>query len=355
MAQSEAVGTALAKTDASSETVPVQHYVGKKALVVGAGPAGSLAASFLSKQGFIVEVYEKRKDPTENNFAPNRSTVMVLNGKSINILKAAEIEVSCKAEEYSSPIRQFLGVMNMKSNGEFIPPRRGQKITFITQRLDLAKHIISTVKGNTPDDVHLNFEHSCIGVDLTKKEVSFQYNDNAVVKKSYDLLVGADGSNSQIREAMEEQIDSFTVSPLHNLKFYKSLPDIVVDEDTVPDKYKKMLQLGLVTAFTNINKFNGRKGLDRMSFSRVGNGNLIGNFTGSRSSFDNIKDREKEYLTAVMPEKFPQDWIDQIIPQLRNNTLYRAPSVVEVSTFIGPDVVLIGDAGHGVSSRMGIG
>jgi len=33
-----------------------QHYTGKRALVIGSGPAGSIAAAFLAKQGFHVDV-----------------------------------------------------------------------------------------------------------------------------------------------------------------------------------------------------------------------------------------------------------------------------------------------------------
>lgn len=44
---------ALASVDEANSEAP---YTGKKAVVIGAGPAGSTAAMFLAKQGFRVEV-----------------------------------------------------------------------------------------------------------------------------------------------------------------------------------------------------------------------------------------------------------------------------------------------------------
>jgi len=48
-ASAEAVST-------SSPQAVTPLYVGKKAVVVGAGPAGSTAAMFLARQGFSVDV-----------------------------------------------------------------------------------------------------------------------------------------------------------------------------------------------------------------------------------------------------------------------------------------------------------
>eukprot|EP00210_Caulerpa_lentillifera_P004348 g4146.t1 len=354
-AQSEAVGTALAKTDASSETVPVQHYIGKKALVVGAGPAGSLAASFLSKQGFTVEVYEKRKDPLESDFVPSRSITMVLNNSTANVLRAAGLNIVNKDDQQSSYIRPFLGGALLNSSGGLTPPSKGSNASFLTQRHDLARSIISTVKRKTLNKVKFKFGHSCIGVDLKTKEVSFQYKDDNIVKRDYDLLVGADGSSSEIQKAMEQQICNFTVSALSNLLFYKSIQNITINENTVPEKYKQMIQHGVVTFYRDVKKFTNEEGLKAMSFTRSSNGNLVGSISAYQTDFENIKGKEKDCLNSAMPEDFPQDWIDQMIPQLRDNPVYRIPSVVEVSTLIGPNVVLIGDAGHSVSPGMAMG
>lgn len=95
--------------------------------------------------------------------------------------------------------------------------------------------------------------------------------------------------------------------------------------------------------------------MQAISLTRLTNGALYGNFYGTRSGFENVKGKEKEYLEEVMPEGFPQDWIDQMVPQLRDQSLYRLPSITEVSTMVGPHVVLVGDAAHSVGPKLGQG
>lgn len=77
--------------------------------------------------------------------------------------------------------------------------------------------------------------------------------------------------------------------------------------------------------------------------------------TGTASGFESVKGKEKEYLREVTPEWFPQDWIDRLAAQLKDNPVYRCPSITEVSSLVGPGVVLIGDAGHAVSTVLGQG
>lgn len=50
---------------AAAAPVP-QSYAGKRAVVVGAGPAGSTAAMFLARRGFAVDVYERRPEPSQD-------------------------------------------------------------------------------------------------------------------------------------------------------------------------------------------------------------------------------------------------------------------------------------------------
>lgn len=119
--------------------------------------------------------------------------------------------------------------------------------------------------------------------------------------------------------------------------------------------YTKILQRGVVTLYRNSKLFGGKEGIQTISLTRLTNGALYGNFYGTKSGFENVKGKEEEYLHEVMPEGFPQDWIDQMVPQLRDQSLYRLPSITEVSTMIGPHVVLIGDAAHAVGPKLGEG
>jgi len=87
------------------------------------------------------------------------------------------------------------------------------------------------VRREHPERITFHFEYPCIGVDMRKQEVQFQDVNNNILKRRYDLLIGADGVNSQVRKAMEEQVDNFRVSTTPNTRFYVSCPNITVNKD----------------------------------------------------------------------------------------------------------------------------
>ena len=55
--------------------------------LIGAGLAGPLMASFLAKQGFPVEIYERRSDMRKVKMASGRSINLALSARGIEALK----------------------------------------------------------------------------------------------------------------------------------------------------------------------------------------------------------------------------------------------------------------------------
>jgi flavin-dependent dehydrogenase len=70
-------GSAVA-AEAAPEQQAAPLYAGKQAVVVGAGPAGSTAAMFLARQGFAVDVYERRPEPKEDAVDTGRAYIIIL-------------------------------------------------------------------------------------------------------------------------------------------------------------------------------------------------------------------------------------------------------------------------------------
>ena len=68
-----------------------------QALVVGAGPAGIVAAMLLAPQGFAVEVVERRGDPTAQEAAEanKRTFVMALMPRGIGPLRNVGGTAAC--------------------------------------------------------------------------------------------------------------------------------------------------------------------------------------------------------------------------------------------------------------------
>jgi len=116
-----------------------------------------------------------------------------------------------------------------------------------------------------------------------------------------------------------------------------------------------MIQPGAVTSYTVVPKFGSMEKRYQIIFSRLVNGNLGISAENIEPGFEGIKANAEEYLNEVLPNDFPQDWIEQMIPQLQASPLYRLPSITEVSTLVGPNIVLIGDAGHAVTPGLAFG
>ena len=63
------------ETASTSSNLP---YAGKKAIVVGAGPAGSTAAMYLAREGFSVDVFERRDQPEADRVDNGRAYIIIL-------------------------------------------------------------------------------------------------------------------------------------------------------------------------------------------------------------------------------------------------------------------------------------
>lgn len=77
--------------EAAPEQQVVPLYSGQRAVVVGAGPAGSTAAMFLARQGFSVDVFERRPEPKQDAVDTGRAYIIILIPRGQAALK----EVRC--------------------------------------------------------------------------------------------------------------------------------------------------------------------------------------------------------------------------------------------------------------------
>lgn len=87
MAHSNTAAAADAPTTTAAAGPPQQLYKGKHAVVCGAGPAGSAAAMFLARQGFVVDVFERRPQPKEDEVDTGRAYIIILIPRGAAALK----------------------------------------------------------------------------------------------------------------------------------------------------------------------------------------------------------------------------------------------------------------------------
>ena len=98
--------------------------------LIGAGLAGPLMASFLAKQGFSVEIYERRSDMRKVKMSSGRSINLALSARGIEALKEVGVFENIKPFIANSILdaefvyrKEFYGFTN-KKDFKFI------KITF---------------------------------------------------------------------------------------------------------------------------------------------------------------------------------------------------------------------------------
>ena len=169
----------------------------QKICILGAGLAGSLLASLLAKQGYPVEVYEKRADPRLAKTTAGRSINLALSLRGWQALKSAGLGE--RIREYAIPMKGRMvhspqGESNLQPYGQ-----EGQAIYSVSRSL-LNKRLISQSEEN---GVHFYFEHACQEVDLEKNTLLLQTKEGQKTVNA-DLLIGADGAFSMLRSTLQK-------------------------------------------------------------------------------------------------------------------------------------------------------
>lgn len=123
------------------------------------------------------------------------------------------------------------GLAYLQRDGQIVC-QNAQKGRFLVERQDLAKHVMAAAREEEPERIRFHFNHACVSVDLAKQEVKFQCPHNEIIQQNYDLLIGADGVDSEVRKAMERGIKKFNVYNTPSTLFYKSYRGVVVNEET---------------------------------------------------------------------------------------------------------------------------
>jgi kynurenine 3-monooxygenase len=189
----------------------------KHIIIVGAGLAGSLCALYMLKRGYNVEVYEKRGDMRDAVVTAGKSINLALSERGWTALRKVGVDKYVEDISIAMPKRvmhdiegnltdQFYG---NKDQAIYSVPRGGLNILL----MNLAE------KGGAK----IFFNHECIDVD-TNAPYLFLKNTitNEDISLECDLIVGADGAFSAVRNKMMRQ-DRFQYSQHYIEHGYKEL------------------------------------------------------------------------------------------------------------------------------------
>ncbi|EIW60002.1 FAD/NAD-P-binding domain-containing protein [Trametes versicolor FP-101664 SS1] len=175
----------------------------RKAVVVGAGPVGCLAAMSLAKMGWSVDIYEGRPDmrlPSSKAAAQQRSINLAISARGLAAIQAIDPGA---ADRFLSTVIPMHGRMIHDAQGRLQSQpydRDGQCINSIGRAFlneDLLKEALA-VPG-----IRAFFQHKVASIDFDRRIMKLQDVEAARdVDVSFDFCVGADGSYSIVRRQL---------------------------------------------------------------------------------------------------------------------------------------------------------
>ena len=192
---------------------------------MGSGLAGSLLSILLARQGYVVQVYEKRSDPRTAEDQSGRSINLALSRRGWKALQAAEVQ-----EEVRQQAIAMQGRIMHSVEGKLTFQAYGtqEQAIYSVARSELNKLLLNKAEYQ---GVELFFRHACQSVDLEKgRPVVHNLPEDTLVIPEPDLLIGADGAYSALRGAMQ-LTSRFNYSQHYIEHGYKELHIPPVDGD----------------------------------------------------------------------------------------------------------------------------
>lgn len=167
--------------------------------MVGAGLVGSLAAIFLAKRGFSVDLFERRPDMRKEAISAGRSINLAISTRGIKaLLKAGLDEVIL---EQAVPMR---GRMIHAKNGELtFQPYSKNENEYINSISRGSLNKVLMTKAEETGKVRIFFNQKVDAIDFESNQMKFvDERSGAERKVQAQIVIGTDGSASKIREEM---------------------------------------------------------------------------------------------------------------------------------------------------------
>lgn len=314
--------------------------VDKHVVIVGAGPAGLLLASYLLRRsGYRITLYEQRSDLRLTPPSSNRTFPISLQERGRQALR----EIPGLEEAIATQSTICTGtIMHRASGKNRVIPRNNPSLMLDRNRLVVV--LLQYLETHyDPGQMVVQFDHQCLDLNPLTQTLKFEHADGETITVTYDYIVGTDGASSKIRAALADQVD-FPCEQIFISDAYKSV-------------FLNQPEVGLKLAADKVHTWNLANNL-RMMLVPQGdeqlNGVLIFNIDHNPITVLNTK----EEMLSFVKENFPQ--FGELMTVDEAEALLSRP-VARVATVRcqrfheGSNILLLGDAVHAVSAAIGQG
>jgi kynurenine 3-monooxygenase len=167
--------------------------------IVGAGPAGTLAALLLARRGLQVSVYDRRPDPRVQPEEGGRSINLALAARGINALEHADV-----MERVRSLLIPLRGRMLHEVSGHTVLIPYGQyehEVIYSFSRAQFNRALIEAA-AQSPQ-IRFHFEQTCVGADPAADVLHFRESGGTSAHaRKLTPCIAADGAGSAVRASL---------------------------------------------------------------------------------------------------------------------------------------------------------
>jgi len=171
--------------------VPDKHLT-----IVGAGLAGPLLATLLARNGWTIDLFERRGDPRIHGYAGGRSINLALAERGRNALRAADVESAVMKQAVMMRGR----MVHFASGGQQLQRygRDDSEVIWSISRGDLNILLLDAAEAA---GVRLHFDRRLERADFDARIAHF-VGDGETIAHPFHALIGCDGAGSSLRAAM---------------------------------------------------------------------------------------------------------------------------------------------------------
>ncbi len=174
-------------------------------LVVGGGLVGSMVAALLGREGFPVELIDRRGDPRTGQIEAGRSINLAISARGLNGLAALNANDQLLA--LGVPLyRRAIHARHSAGGGvAYQAYGDGRQAIYSFSRGELNRALVGAA-GATPN-VGLSFGRRCVDVDLEAGTVAHvDAGTGADRRTSRGVIIGADGAFSAVRSGLQKRL-----------------------------------------------------------------------------------------------------------------------------------------------------